>query len=115
MKRADFYNVALQLLGFEAFSDFDLSDPISFMTATKLPSVAHDLLHTADLLQASYLLLTTRTKHLVSFLDDLANRGFLRIFRLKVRNRLICSLMARCNRCLMRVKLFGRLSGSNQM
>ena len=81
MKRADFYNVALQLLGFEAFSDFDLSDPISFMTATKLPSVAHDLLHTADLLQASYLLLTTRTKHLVSFLDDLANRGFFKDFQ----------------------------------
>lgn len=49
MKRADFYNVALQLLGFEALLDFDLSDPMLFMTVTKLPSVAHDLLHTADL------------------------------------------------------------------
>ena len=76
MTRRDFYNVALQLLGFEAFTDFDLNDPFKMMTATKLPSLDHDLTSTADLLKAVYLLLNTRTKHLVSYLDDLANRGF---------------------------------------
>lgn len=83
MTRRDFYNVALQLLGFEAFTDFDLNDPFKMMTATKLPSLDHDLTSTADLLKAVYLLLNTRTKHLVSYLDDLANRGFLKDFQKK--------------------------------
>ncbi|ARY91693.1 MULTISPECIES: Xaa-Pro dipeptidyl-peptidase [Lacticaseibacillus] len=81
MTRQNFYNVALQLLGFEAFTDFDLADPLTFMAATKLPSIDHDLLDTEDFLKASYLLLMTRTKHLVNFLDDLANRGFFKDFQ----------------------------------
>lgn len=76
MTRREFYNIGLQLLGFEAFTDFQLTAPLTFMAQTKLPVVAQDLIHTADFLQAIYLLLTTRTKHLVTLLDDLANRGF---------------------------------------
>ncbi|MFD1429908.1 Xaa-Pro dipeptidyl-peptidase [Lacticaseibacillus mingshuiensis] len=70
-----FYAAALQLLGFEPFTDYQLSDPASFMAATQLPAV-ETIATSADFLQALYLLLTTRTKHLVNYLDDLANRGF---------------------------------------
>lgn len=78
MSRQAFYAVALQLLGFEAITDFQLTDSETFMTQTKLPMVPDDLTTAKALWQAAYLLLTTRTKHLVNYLDDLANRGFFR-------------------------------------
>lgn len=81
LSRQTFYNVALQLLGFEATQDFALTDPLTFMAQTQLPTVAQDLTTPQAFLQAIYLLLTTRTKHLVTLLDDLANRGFFKTYQ----------------------------------
>jgi len=78
--RAQFYTVALQLLGFEADTDFDLDQPQAFMDKTKLPYVAADIATTDEFVEAIYLLLNTRTPKLVNYLDDLANRGFFKQF-----------------------------------
>ncbi|KRM72831.1 Xaa-Pro dipeptidyl-peptidase [Lacticaseibacillus brantae] len=80
ISRSAFYTAALQLLGFEAGTDFDLDAPQKFMDETKLPYVAADIQTTEDFVNAIYLLLTTRTPHLVNYLDDLANRGFFKQF-----------------------------------
>ncbi|MFD1393629.1 Xaa-Pro dipeptidyl-peptidase [Lacticaseibacillus jixianensis] len=76
ISRPAFYAVALQLLGFEAGTDYQLNDSLAFMAKTGLPTVDGDLATTADFWAALYLLLTTRTKHLVTLIDDLAVRGF---------------------------------------
>ncbi|MFD1440000.1 Xaa-Pro dipeptidyl-peptidase [Lacticaseibacillus hegangensis] len=81
ISRTDFYAVALQLLGFEAGTDYQLKDSLAFMAETKLPVVASDITTTADFWAALYLLLCTRTKHLVTLIDALAARGFYRDFQ----------------------------------
>ncbi|MFD1484331.1 Xaa-Pro dipeptidyl-peptidase [Lacticaseibacillus baoqingensis] len=73
--RETFYAVALQLLGF-APSVKELTQSLQTMHAAKLPTIAADIQTTADFLTALYLLLNTRTPKLVTYLDDLANRGF---------------------------------------
>ncbi|WP_225350743.1 hypothetical protein [Lacticaseibacillus camelliae] len=81
ISRTDFYAVALQLLGFEPKTDYQLADSLKFMAETKLPVVNADIATTADFWSAMYLLLCTRTKHLVTLLDALAARGFYRDFQ----------------------------------
>ncbi|WP_127848687.1 Xaa-Pro dipeptidyl-peptidase [Lacticaseibacillus hulanensis] len=76
--RETFYTIGLQYLGFEAGIDFDYGSAISFMTKTGLPVVAEDIATQDELLAAFYLLLNTRTKHLVVLIDALAAKGFLR-------------------------------------
>ncbi|MFD0896213.1 Xaa-Pro dipeptidyl-peptidase [Loigolactobacillus binensis] len=71
-----FYNLALQLLGFEVGSDFDLATPFKFMRASQLVFDATDPVDNTTLLTNIYLLLTTHNKLGLTFLDDLANRGF---------------------------------------
>lgn len=71
-----FYNVALQLLGFEVTTDFALDQPIAFMTATKLPFINQVAFDQPTFIQALYLLLTTRSQNGLLYLDQLANRGF---------------------------------------
>ncbi|MFD1317900.1 Xaa-Pro dipeptidyl-peptidase [Loigolactobacillus zhaoyuanensis] len=71
-----FYNLALQLLGFEATTDFDLADPLKFMRASQLAFADTSPLDNATLLTDIYLLLTTHTKLGLTYLDDLADRGF---------------------------------------
>ncbi|WP_262316297.1 Xaa-Pro dipeptidyl-peptidase [Lacticaseibacillus parakribbianus] len=79
--RQQFYAAALQLLGFEGLTDFKLEDPLRFAAATKLPVVDSDITTPQQFLAALYLLLTTRTKHLVNYLDALATRGFFKDFQ----------------------------------
>ncbi|WP_407891306.1 Xaa-Pro dipeptidyl-peptidase [Lacticaseibacillus sp. N501-2] len=82
MTRTQFYAVALQLLGFKP--EFKtLNTAISQMQAAQLPVVKADLTTTTAWLEALYLLLNTRTPKLVTYLDDLANRGFYKDFQAK--------------------------------
>ena len=74
--REQFYTVALQYLGFEAGIDFQFNQACSYMQATDLPMVADDITTQDDFCAAFYLLLNTRTKNLVTFIDALAERGF---------------------------------------
>jgi X-Pro dipeptidyl-peptidase len=76
--RETFYTIALQYLGFEAGIDFQYGSALQFMNDTKLPVVADDITSQTDFTTAIYLLLTTRTKHLVTLIDALAAVGFLR-------------------------------------
>ncbi|MFC6170601.1 Xaa-Pro dipeptidyl-peptidase [Loigolactobacillus jiayinensis] len=71
-----FYNVALQLLGFEVGTEFQLADPIAFMKTSHLAFNVATPLDNTTLLTDIYLLLTTHTKLGLTYLDDLANRGF---------------------------------------
>ncbi len=71
-----FYNVALQLLGFEMTTDFELDQPTAFMTATKLPFIDQAAFDQTTFIEALYLLLTTRSQTGLLYLDQLANRGF---------------------------------------
>lgn len=73
---AQFYNVGLQLLGYEAGSDFSLTDPLAFMRQSQLAFTTTPLSDNDALFAAIYLLLTTHTKLGLTYLDDLANRGF---------------------------------------
>jgi X-Pro dipeptidyl-peptidase len=81
ISREIFYAVALQLLGFEPLTDYPLDDALGFMAKTQLPVVDDAIESAADFYAALYLLLCTRTKHLVNYLDDLANRGFYQDFQ----------------------------------
>lgn len=81
ISRTQFYAVALQLLGFEPNTDYQLADSVAFMTATKLPTVNADITDTGAFWAALYLLLNTRTKHLSTLLDALAASGFYRNFQ----------------------------------
>ncbi|WP_179395613.1 Xaa-Pro dipeptidyl-peptidase [Lacticaseibacillus absianus] len=81
ISRVEFYAAVLQLLGFEPFTDYPLDDPLAFMAQTQLPTIAEDIDTPAAFLDALYLLLTTRTKHLVNYLDALATRGFFKDFQ----------------------------------
>lgn len=80
MTRTQFYAVALQLLGFHP--EFkDLAQAVAQMQNAQLPVVDADLDTTTAFLEALYLLLNTRTPKLVTYLDDLANRGFFKDFQ----------------------------------
>lgn len=69
-------NLILQLLGFEAGREFQLTDPQQLATTVHLPTFSQSTLSTDDLLDAWYQLLTTRTVNGQTFLDNLASRGY---------------------------------------
>ena len=72
-----FYNVGLQLLGFEVGLDFDLHDPFKSMTEWKLPVAdVPDTLNRDQLIDAWYKLLNTRTKFGQTLIDYLAGQGY---------------------------------------
>lgn len=72
-----FYNVGLQLLGFEVGLDFTLDEPLATMKKLKLPIA--DVPTTLDrnhLIDAWYKLLNTRTKFGQTLIDFLAGQGY---------------------------------------
>lgn len=73
---SQFNNIALQLIGFDPITEYDINDPIKFMKATKLPYINDDITDIQQFLEALYLLLSMRTKKLVTYLDYIANMGF---------------------------------------
>lgn len=73
---SQFNNIALQLIGFDPITEYEINDPIKFMKATKLPYINDDITDIQQSLEALYLLLNMITKKLVTYLDYLANMGF---------------------------------------
>ncbi|MCL1631623.1 Xaa-Pro dipeptidyl-peptidase [Sporolactobacillus sp. CPB3-1] len=72
-----FYLVALQLCGFLAEIDFEISDPLAAMKKIQLPAIVCNGAWNKDqVLDAWYLLLTTHTKNGQTFLDQLTNQGY---------------------------------------
>ncbi|KRK67785.1 Xaa-Pro dipeptidyl-peptidase [Lentilactobacillus buchneri DSM 20057] len=72
-----FYNVGLQLLGFEVGLDFELNDPFSAMKKYRLPmAVVDDTLDRNQVIDAWYKLLNTRTKFGQTLIDYLAGQGY---------------------------------------
>lgn len=72
-----FYLVALQLLQFEPAIDFAIDDPITGMKKIQLPMEHHEHWTTANVIDAFYLLLNTRTKLGQNLLDRLTSQGML--------------------------------------
>lgn len=72
-----FYLVALQLLQFAPAIDFSLDAPLDAMKKIQLPMESHDQWTTANVIDAFYLLLNTRTKLGQNLLDRLTSQGML--------------------------------------
>ncbi|MDF7639121.1 Xaa-Pro dipeptidyl-peptidase [Lactobacillus sp. ESL0791] len=72
---AQFYNVALQLLGYHVNYDYDLTDPLSFMKKQALPTV-NEIADKDQLIHAFYRLLNTRAKNGQLLIDVMAGEGY---------------------------------------
>ena len=72
---AQFYNVALQLLGYHVHYDYELADPTGFMQKNALPFV-QDISDVKKLISAFYRLLNTRAKNGQILLDVMAGKGY---------------------------------------
>lgn len=70
-----FYNVALQLLGYHVHYDYQLSDPTGFMQKQALP-IVQDIDSIFKLVTAFYRLLNTRAKNGQLLIDVMAGRGY---------------------------------------
>ncbi|MBB1079521.1 Xaa-Pro dipeptidyl-peptidase [Limosilactobacillus sp. STM2_1] len=72
-----FYLIALQLLDFEVAVDFDITDPLTMIKKTGLPTEYHQQWTTTNVIDAFYLLLNTHGKNGQSLIDHLTAEGFL--------------------------------------
>ena len=70
-----FYNVALQLLGYHVGYDYQLADPLKFMKKQALPYIA-DINDKQALIRAFYRLLNTRAKNGQLLIDVMAGEGY---------------------------------------
>ncbi|WEV40894.1 Xaa-Pro dipeptidyl-peptidase [Lactobacillus sp. ESL0681] len=70
-----FYNVALQLLGYHVDYDYDLADPIRFTNKQALPIVTK-ITSQSELITAFYRLLNTRAKNGQLLIDVMAGKGY---------------------------------------
>lgn len=70
-----FYNVALQLLGYHVDYDYNLASPTGFMQKHALPFI-QDIDNTDKLIHAFYRLLNTRAKNGQILLDVMAGKGY---------------------------------------
>ncbi len=79
---SDFYNLTLQLLGFEVGVDFELDQGQDYLQNLELPLLKNieRIATKASIVEATYYLLTLRCKNGLIFLDELANRGFFNDF-----------------------------------
>ncbi|WP_251716117.1 Xaa-Pro dipeptidyl-peptidase [Lactobacillus agrestimuris] len=70
-----FYNVALQLIGYHVHYDYQLDNPTGFMEKNALP-VVKDINDIRRLISAFYRLLNTRTKNGQLLIDVMASKGY---------------------------------------
>lgn len=70
-----FYNVALQLLGYHVHYDYDLDDPLKLMKKQALPFLTK-FENKDDLIQGFYRLLNTRAKNGQLLIDVMAGKGY---------------------------------------
>ncbi len=72
---SQFYNVALQLLGYHVGYDYQLNDPLAFMEKQALPYIGK-INDKKSLIQAFYRLLNTRAKNGQLLIDVMAGQGY---------------------------------------
>ena len=72
---SQFYNVALQLLGYHVGYDYQLNDPLAFMEKQALPYI-EKINDKKSLIQAFYRLLNTRAKNGQLLIDVMAGQGY---------------------------------------
>ena len=72
---SQFYNVALQLLGYHVGYDYQLNDPLAFMEKQALPYI-EKINDKQSLIQAFYRLLNTRAKNGQLLIDVMAGQGY---------------------------------------
>ena len=72
---SQFYNVALQLLGYHVGYDYQLNDPLAFMGKQALPYI-EKINDKKSLIQAFYRLLNTRAKNGQLLIDVMAGQGY---------------------------------------
>ena len=72
---SQFYNVALQLLGYHVGYDYQLNDPLAFMGKQALPYI-DKINDKKSLIQAFYRLLNTRAKNGQLLIDVMAGQGY---------------------------------------
>lgn len=75
MTPSQFYNVALQLLGYHVHYDYELANPIKFMQKQGLP-FALNINSKKELIQAFYRLLNTRARNGQLLIDAMAGQGY---------------------------------------
>ena len=76
ISHSQFYNVALQMLGYHPNYDYSLNDPLSCIKKHALPEVDFELDSNDALAQAFYRLLNTRSKNGQILLDIMASKGY---------------------------------------
>ncbi|WP_353485985.1 Xaa-Pro dipeptidyl-peptidase [Apilactobacillus xinyiensis] len=77
LSKIAFYNIALQLLGFQVGLDFEIDDSISKMKEWNLPiDKSKDPMSTDEVISAWYLLLNTHNKYGQTYIDYLASTGY---------------------------------------
>lgn len=72
----NFYNVALQLLGYHAGYDYDLANPLALFKENNLPFLQTKKINHENIFNAYYLLLSTRAKNGQLLIDHLAAKGY---------------------------------------
>ena len=72
----DFYNAALQVLGYHVGYDYELSNPIQLFKKQNLPYLSANKINQDNLIYAFYLLLLTRAKNGLCLIDNLAAKGY---------------------------------------
>jgi X-Pro dipeptidyl-peptidase len=75
MTPSQFYNVALQFLGYHVYYDYDPKDPLALMDKNALPHVK-SINNADELIHAVYRLLATRAKNGQELIDVLAGQGY---------------------------------------
>ncbi len=76
ISRNQFYNIALQLLGYHVGYDYDLNDPLARMKANALPYTDQEEIDRNELVKVFYRLLNTRAKNGQTFIDNMAGKGY---------------------------------------
>lgn len=76
ISRTEFYNVALQLLGYHVGYDYSLTDPLNRMQRNALPFTDKEIIDRAELINVFYRLLNTRAKNGQTLIDNLAGKGY---------------------------------------
>lgn len=71
----EFYNIALQLLDYHVYYDYDLNDPCKTMKKQALPMV-DSISNKEELISAFYRLLNSRTKNGQLLIDVMAGKGY---------------------------------------
>lgn len=76
ISRNEFYNIALQLLGYHVGYDYSLTNPLDRMKRNGLPFTDKETIDKDEVINTFYRLLNTRGKNGQTLIDNLAGKGY---------------------------------------